>query len=124
MKKIMIVCLMMIAICIGCTDKPDLVPVEQKVGYCEVNDSGLVVTVQNQGNAESIESVTRVEFGGLGSRELVTPSLAPGQLIKLSVPIPVGCFNPDCSYKISVDIYDIVTESSEDNNQVLGNCIG
>ena len=53
-----------------------------------------------------------------------TPSLALGQSVDLSFPIPPGCFNPDCGFRITVDANGDVVEANEANNTASGICIG
>ena len=36
--------------------------------------------------------------------------------------IPNGCFNPDCEFRLRVDINDDVKESNEGNNTSTGSC--
>jgi hypothetical protein len=40
------------------------------------------------------------------------------------VPIPTGCFGPDCVFRITVDPDNGIEERNETNNQVNGRCIG
>lgn len=111
---------------IGCSDGPNLVPVETRVGYCDVQDGSLMVTIKNRGNeAATISSTTRIEFGSLGSFDIPTIALAPEQeTILVPIPLPNGCFNPDCGFSIEVDYGNVIEETSESNNRVVGNCIG
>ncbi len=104
---------------------PDLIPVPDENGFfCKLEDGCLIVTVRNQGSAAAGPSTTRVDFGIFGVTELPTPPLAPGASVDLCFPIPKGCFNPDCDFKIKVDAYDVVVESNEGNNFAEGICIG
>ena len=50
----------------------------------------------------------------------------------MTVPIPAGCFHPDCGFTIRVDADDVVEEpgqnasdtSHEGNNIEVGRCFG
>lgn len=103
--------------------KPNLVPVQMHGGYCTRNASGdLVVRIRNAGTATAGPSHTLVDFGRVRYHRN-TPSLSPGQSFDLTVAIPAGCFDPDCHFVIEADENDVVSESNE-NNAVLGVCIG
>jgi hypothetical protein len=103
----------------------DLVPVPNEQGsFCRVEDGFLIVTVRNQGSAAAGPSVTRVDFGAYGIVDMPTPALAAGASVDLKFPIPFGCFDPDCEFRISVDVSNIVVESNEGNNSASGSCIG
>jgi hypothetical protein len=105
---------------------PDLVPLaDPEVGLCNRTDMGdLVVTVKNQGSADAGASTTTVAFSSGGTFSQPTPPIAAGASVELSFPIPGGCFNPDCSFRITVDSANQVTESNEGNNTATGTCIG
>ena len=124
MKKVLFLCLIVLCL-VSCVEKPDLIVTSEMTGYCEIDDMGqLVVNVQNNGSVVAPSSVTRIEFGSLGGFELPTPIIESGQSARLTVPIPMGCFNPDCGFKITVDALNAVQEKREDNNIAIGNCIG
>ena len=104
---------------------PDLVPVPNEQGsFCKRRDGILIVTVRNQGSAPAGASVTRVDFGSHGSVDKPTPPLLPGASVDLDFTIPVGCFDPDCEFRIIVDATNAVLESNETNNIASGVCIG
>jgi hypothetical protein len=107
---------------------PDLVPVpdpQPGVGFCRRDEKGnLIVTVLNQGTAGAGPSVTEVDFGAFGVTALPTPPLVPGASVDLLFPIPFGCFNPDCQFRITVDANNQVVESDEGNNFASGTCLG
>ena len=112
---------------------PDLVPVNPNPNDADCitdGQGGLLVTVENQGNAKAPPSVTRVIFSPGGSFDLDTPELEgasvedPGASVELTFPIPADCFDPDCEFEISVDATDQVVESDEGNNTVSGKCLG
>lgn len=112
---------------IGCT--PDLqVSKGQYADYCNVDSNGrLVITVVNEGEGSQLISTTRVEFGKYGFEDIATPALGSKAFVILpSVHIPAGCFDSDCSFKITVDYENVISEgeSGEANNSVIGNCIG
>jgi hypothetical protein len=104
---------------------PDLVPVAGEAGFCNRDEhDNLIVTVKNQGAAAAGPSTTEVDFFGHGQVTLPTPGLAPGQAIDLAFPIPPRCFDPDCEFRITVDVNAQVAESNETNNTADGACIG
>jgi hypothetical protein len=107
---------------------PDLVPVpdpQPGVGFCRRDDQGrLIVTVRNQGTSGAGPSLTEVDFFAFGTVSLLTPPLGPGASVDLLFPIPPGCFNPDCEFRITVDANNQVVESNEGNNFASGTCIG
>ena len=104
---------------------PDLIPVPDAAGsFCRRKDSKLVVTVRNQGAGPAGPSTTRVDFGGFGVQDQPTPALAPGASVDVVFDIPLGCFDPDCDFRIVVDVGGAVTESNEANNFASGTCLG
>lgn len=113
--------------------KPDLVPVPQILSFnppvfdfCNRDDQGrLVVAVKNQGTADATASETEVSFLGFGAISQITDPLSVGDSVNLFFTIPVGCFNADCDFTITVDSKNQVDASSEEvNNTVDGRCIG
>lgn len=109
------------------TGKPDLVPVaDPKKGFCNRDRQGnLIVTVKNQGSADAGPSTTRVEFSPGGPVDIATPPIAAGQSVDLPpVGMPAACFNPDCNFRIVVDLNNDVDESDEMNNVASGTCLG
>jgi subtilase family serine protease len=84
----------------------------------------LVVTVRNQGTTGAGPSLTRVDFGAYGQFTMPTPPLPPGTSVDLLFPIPPNCFDPDCDFRIVVDVNNDVIESDEGNNFASGTCIG
>ncbi len=115
----------------GCTPpqlKPDLVPANPEgwAGFCDIDDNGnLVVHVKNQGNAPAGSSYVKVDFGPqLGFFVKPVPVLSVGETATVLFPIPRGCFTPDCGFTITVDAHNDIDESNEENNTVMGNCLG
>jgi hypothetical protein len=54
-----------------------------------------------------------------------TPAIAAGASVDLpGVPIPGNCFDPDCNFRIIVDVTGLVAESDELNNIAAGTCLG
>jgi CARDB len=103
----------------------DLIPVPNEAGsFCNIKDNALVVTVRNQGTASAGPSTTEVDFGTFGKVSMLTPSLGPGASVNLSFPIPFGCHDPDCEFRITVDSNNDVTESNEGNNVADDRCLG
>src|SRR4051812_21721473 len=104
---------------------PDLIPIpDQQGNFCRREDGTLTVTVRNQGSAGAGPSVTPVDFGAHGTFDMPTPTLLPGASVDLKFPIPVGCFDPDCEFRITVDASGVLTESNEGNNTASGVCQG
>ena len=104
---------------------PDLLPVPDEQGFfCKLEDGQLIVTVQNQGMSGAGPSTTEVDFFSYGKVVQPTPALGAGASVNLAFPIPRGCFDPDCEFRITVDVNDDVIESDEGNNFASGTCIG
>lgn len=104
---------------------PDLMPVPDAQGsFCRRADGNLIVTVTNQGSTGAGPSTTRVDFGAHGAIDLPTPALAAGASVDLKFPIPPACFDPDCEFRIVVDVNNVVAESDENNNFASGVCLG
>jgi len=104
---------------------PDLIPLpDEREGFCRRKDDKLIVTVKNQGCGPAGHSVTEVDFYSYGKVSMPTPSLAPGMTADLLFPIPPGCYNPDCEFRITVNANGSVTESDTGNNTASGTCIG
>lgn len=104
---------------------PDLIPVPDTNGFfCRRENGNLIVTVRNQGNATAGPSTTRVDFGRHGIVDMPTPGLIAGASTELKFPIPPGCFDPDCQFRIFVDVHNVVAESDESNNMASGTCLG
>jgi len=128
---ILVLTVMALAGCIPPTLLPDLVPANPPgmFGYCNVDDSNnLIVYVKNQGEADAPASLVKVQFylsSGLQEFSAPVGSLLAGETKSVSFVIPLGCFNPDCNFIITVDSGEDITESSELNNTVVnGICIG
>lgn len=104
---------------------PDLIPVPDANGsFCKRKDLTLTVTVKNQGTSGAGPSVTEVDFFAFGKVSMPTPPLGVGALTDLIFPIPPGCFNPNCEFRITVDANNQVSESNEGNNIAKGICLG
>jgi hypothetical protein len=108
---------------------PDLVPVPDEHGFfCRRKDAegvpALVVTVKNQGTATANPCSTEVDFHRHGKVVQPTGQLNQGDSTDLLFPIPFGCHDPDCEFKITVDVYGEVEESDEGNNVATGVCLG
>jgi subtilase family serine protease len=50
--------------------------------------------------------------------------LAPNASVDLLFPIPPHCFDPDCDFRITVDVANAVAETNEGNNVATGVCLG
>jgi hypothetical protein len=105
---------------------PDLIPVPDMSGsFCRLDAGNLIVTVRNQGLGPASPSFTAVRFppGGLGVGQS-TPALAPGAQVDVGIVPPLSCFDPGCSFQISVDETNAVIESDETNNTANDLCPG
>jgi hypothetical protein len=109
-------------------ENADLEPIPPP-NFCVVVNNRLqvVVRVGNVGSVFAPASITKVDFFPYGSVEVPTPGIPPGQFVDLdSIAPPSGCFDPDCSFRITVDTGDGVDEgpSGEGNNSANGQCVG
>jgi len=121
MKYIFLVALIIMTVaCNG----PDLSPVESKPAYCNIDNGNLVVFIANIGNEDCDTTYTDVSFGSYGVTSVMTSPIPAGANTHIIVPLPVGCFDPDCGFEIKVDARDTVDEKNESNNSAIGNCIG
>lgn len=98
----------------------DLIPLQG----CQRKELTLFVTVTNQGTGPANPSTTEVDFLAFGKVNAPTPMLAPGASTQVPVTIPKGCFNPDCEFRVTADVGNVVAESNEANNTVGSACIG
>jgi len=107
---------------------PDLVPVPNENGsFCNKTDGGrsFIVTVKNQGTVVAGLFTTEVDFYKYGKSGMSTTAmLDAGDLVQLKFLIPPGCHDPDCEFKITVDVDDVVVESDEGNNVAIDTCLG
>ena len=113
--------------CLKLFPKPDLIPANPQnwAGFCDTDGSGnLRVHIKNQGDAPAGNSNVRVSFGQYGESVKLVPALGVGETTTVLFPIPSGCYDPDCSFEITVDVYNEVDESKENNNSQTENCIG
>jgi hypothetical protein len=105
----------------------DLIPVPDSTGFFCIRDTSgnLIVTVQNQGAVPAGPFRTTVDFGSFGNVSLSTSSaLAPDESVDLFFLIPPDCFDPDCSFNITVDDLNEAPETDETNNTVGDTCLG
>ena len=139
-RKILLINLFLILILNDCAPMPDLVAkklderIDDPIEYCRLDEQGLLLlTIRNQGTADSSSTVTRVTFTspptGPVVVELDTPAIPANDSVELR-PIDLGsfpsnCYFPaDCKFVISIDPIDNVAESNERNNLVEGYCLG
>lgn len=115
----------------ACGTEADLKPVPvgypAPSGYCRLDAGNLLVRVANVGGAPAGASTLRVIFntsGGEVAVEGATPALNAGDSADVAIPMPSGCYTPDCTFSIGVDAYDDVIESVEPNNSDDGLCLG
>ena len=107
----------------------DLAPVSAHaslgiLAFCDTADNaGLRVTVANTGQVAA-EAALVVVFEPPEIRGAHLSSIDAGLSGTVTLPMPPGCFNPDCDFEIFVDPLDDVAESDEGNNHATGRCIG
>ena len=58
------------------------------------------------------------------SQGWVTQFLDAGDSVQLMFVIPPRCHDPDCEFKITVDVDDVIVESDEGNNVAIDTCLG
>lgn len=108
--------------------QPDLRPIPGAGGFfCRLRPNGdLEVEIRNDGNLATGGTTTLVSFPdvGVGATAVPTPGLAPGASTLMSVPIPLGCYAPNCFFQIEADRNDDEAESDETNNVALDSCLG
>jgi hypothetical protein len=100
------------------------VPDIESGSFCKRRGENLIVTVRNQGLGPAGASTTEVDFFSHGKVSLPTPPLAPNASVDLLFPIPLGCFDPDCEFRITVDALHDVAETDEGNNIADDTCLG
>ncbi len=121
---------------LACT-VPDLLPLPKPGttdagGFCRLDADGrLQVLVHNQGGGTASPSKTTVDFhiaSAPGFLEVTqdTPQIVGFARTFLSFDFPADCVGVDsnCEFKIFVDDTEVVAESNESNNRVLGKCTG
>lgn len=115
----------------------DLVPVTSDnmtsptnaTAFCDTDDNAnLKIYIRNIGRDPAPATMALVTFflGGSTVTELRSiEALSGGQRsMPQTVPIPPGCFNPDCDFSIMADSDKSVEETDETNNSVTDVCIG
>lgn len=123
-------CLFIVASFTGCRRSADLTPVPDPrpgFGFCKLapGNTSLIVTVRNQGGADAPATTTTVQFSPGGTVSIPTPAIPMGTSLDLPpINFPVGCHDPDCNFRITVDSRNEVRESKEDNNTGDGLCLG
>lgn len=118
--------ILLVGLVAGCAD---LEPVADVPGiwFCRIDPGNgeLFVEVRNNGNQATPPTTTTVDFFGFGTASLPTPPIpAGGTTIVGTFAFPIGCFNPDCDFRIIVDSGNVVAESDENNNFGDGYCLG
>jgi hypothetical protein len=111
---------------------PDLVPVNvnqpaDPLGFCDMEENGLFITVENQGDADAPRSVTRVTFSPDVFVDLPTDPIDAEQHIRVGpFDVPEGQRDESGSFEfqIKVDANDQVVESNKENNIASGKCVG
>lgn len=114
----------------GCVTELTVLPRSDAAGrtdseaFCKRDKNDLVIRIQNSGAKDAPPTTVLVEFPGFPSQTVATPAIPGQSVIEVKVPIPAGCHNPDCDFKITVDPNNQVQEPREDNNVQSGICIG
>jgi hypothetical protein len=114
----------------GGAQGPDLQAIKTLSTHCARNAWGqLVIKVRNAGTTTAGSSTTRVTWGnGAGVQNFPTASIGAGATRKLYVNMPMACFGPagdeNCSFTLTVDANNAVSESSETNNTSSVDCPG
>ncbi len=107
---------------------PDLVPSTgpNTEDFCitDPNNEQLLVFIKNQGSAPAGGSHVKVDFGQFGECIYYVIPIHPNKYTAVLCDIPPGCFDPHCHFTITVDVYDEVKESNEENNTQEGVCYG
>lgn len=105
---------------------PDLIPApDANNNFCRRDSSGrLIVTVRNLGTGDAAPSVVKVTYSNGVTNTAPTPLVQAGNSVDVLVAFPGGCFQPDCSFRITVDSTSVVAETNEANNTASGTCIG
>jgi cysteine-rich repeat protein len=94
-------------------------------GLCQKNPSGqLLVKIKNQGTTPAGASMTRIVFSPGGTVFAGAPAIAAGATANVAVTMPSACYDPDCSFTITIDVNDDVGEANEGNNSGNGTCVG
>lgn len=104
--------------------RPDAAGRTDPEAFCKRIGNDLVIRIQNSGAKDAPPTTVLVEFPGFSSQTVATPAIPGQSVIEVKVPIPAGCHNPDCDFKITVDPNNQVQEPREDNNVQSGICIG
>ena len=104
--------------------RPDAEDRTDAEAFCNRDGNNLVVRVSNVGPKDAPPTKVLVDFFDFGTQTVTTPAIPGETVIEVNVPIPAGCFNPDCNYQIKIDPDNQVEEPREDNNDQDGNCIG
>jgi hypothetical protein len=121
---------------LACT-VPDLLPLPlpgtlDPSGFCRTDTQGhLEVVVHNQGGGVAGPSKTTVVFHTGSAPFFVETSVDTPQIVgfaeaHVTFDFPADCVgglsSGDCEFKIFVDDSEVVAESNETNNRVLGTC--
>ena len=106
----------------------NLAPPQNGTAFCDTaGNETLRIHIRNIGRDDAPKSQALVTFflTGPNVTESVLIDFQPGEFfVHRDVPIPPGCFNSDCDFKITADSSMIVDETNELNNSVTDNCIG
>jgi hypothetical protein len=116
---------------------PDLLPLPKpgttgETGFCRLDADGrLQVFVYNQGGGTAAPSKTTVDFHTLSAPGFLEVTQDTPQIVGFAGTMLTFDFPPDCTsnttdatceFKIFVDDTQVVAETNEPNNRVLGKC--
>lgn len=112
----------------GCCDPGvDLHPVTPSI---DLDSSGNPsscgrIRIRNLGETDAPPSTTRFSFSNGGEILVPTGAIPSCSSIILEFELPSECFAPsDCTYTVTVDAENVVSEADEENNQAGDTCIG
>lgn len=95
---------------------------------CRTDTGGnLLIGVRNLGPGSAGGSTTRVVFSSVAppvTTDMITPAIASGSAVDVPFAIPGSCYNPDCTFSVTVNVNGAVSESSTANNGAVGFCLG
>ncbi len=97
-------------------------------GFC-INNEKIGMVVKNLGRSAVNDVEVKVTFSFRGTTQTPPPQTvsvpaggAPSSLLEFA--IPVGCFDSDCNFSITVDPDSKTSDMNRQNNTVDGVCIG
>ena len=92
--------------------------------YCYVDGNEVIVRVENSGTTALTDVEVLIDFPSFTSHTKTTGPMTAGQIVEVRAPIPSGCYNSDCNYRITLDPNNLIQENNENNNVQEAICIG